>query len=398
VLVAGQIALTLVLLTAAGTAIEGFLRMMHVPLGFDPHNVLHLSVPPGHDSFASWKEQVNYLEQLREKIEQVPEVVSAGIATTAIPPHNNWSRAIELLGKPSSTEKHAALNVISPEYFNALHTPLLEGRLWNHSEVMRGSTLAVVNQTFTRRYFPNDRALGRSVRLPDLKNNPPYMLAAPGSDDWLQIIGVVADARNDSLVKPVQPAIYVPYSLGAWTGTQMVVRTRVDPLSILHQIQQELASVNPDQPIATIWTHSLEEDIEREPEWARGRFVSVLFGAFSVLALALAAVGLYSVVSYSVAQRTSEFGIRLALGAQKSDVLRIVLISAGARVSAGLAAGLALSFSLNRFVTRWIENGAHNPWMIVSASLTILAVTLLASLIPAHRTAGIDPTMALRCE
>lgn len=126
--------------------------------------------------------------------------------------------------------------------------------------------------------------------------------------------------------------------------------------------------------------------------------VSVLFGAFSVLALALAAVGRYSVVSYSVAQRTSEFGIRLALGAQKSDVLWIVLISAGARVSAGLAAGLALSFSSNRFVTRWIENGAHNSWMIVSASLTILAVTLLASLIPAHRTAGIDPTIALRCE
>lgn len=398
-LVAGQIALTLLLLTTAGTAIEGFLHLMHIPLGFDPHNVLSLSIPPAHDGpLADWQKQANYFEQLREKIAQMPEVLSAGITTMGMPPYSGWDQLMEVKGSPSSDKNYAALSFVSSEFFSALRIPLLAGRLWDRAEGMRGATLAVVNQAFAKRYFPNGDLLGTSVRLPHFRSEPPYMVAAPGSDGWLQIVGIVADARNDGLGKPVKPAIYVPYSLALWKGTQIVLRTRTEPLSVLRDIQKQLASVNSDQAVVTAWTNSLENIIQQEPESARGRLISTLFGAFAILALAMAAIGLYSVVSYSVAQRTGEFGVRLALGAQKHDVFQIVLASAATNVGLGLAIGLVLSFGLNRFVTRWVENGTRNPQMIVIASLAILLTALLACLIPARRTLSIDPMTSLRCE
>jgi predicted permease len=396
-LISGQIALTMLLLTAAGMSSEGFLRIMHSPLGFDPHNVLHISIPPpGHD-LTNWKERMNYLDRLREKIAEIPEVVSAGLATTSQPLYH-WDWKIELSGKPSLESQQASLNVISAEYFDTLHIPLLKGRLWDHSELISGSRLVVVNQAFVHRYFPNEDVLGRLVRFPDLKNNPPYMLTPSSSNNWLQIVGIVGDVRNDGFMKPSKPAIYVPYSLAVWTGTQMLIRTRVEPLSVLHHIQQELASVNPDQSVATIWSDSLEDSLKEYPEWVRGRMFSVLFAAFSLLALVLASVGLYSVVSYSVAQRTNEFGIRMALGAQKSHVLKIVLVSAGVSVGSGIVAGLVLSFSLNRIISRWMENAGYNPWVILGVCCLLLTTALLACLAPAHRALEVDPMKALRCE
>src|SRR6202007_233658 len=151
------------------------------------------------------------------------------------------------------------------------------------------------------------------------------------------------------------------------------VRSRTDPLSILHSVRQQIVSVNPDQQ-ANGNVNDLDTWIRREPEWARGRLFSILFGAFSVLALALAAVGLYSVVSYSVVQRTNEFGIRMALGAQKRHVLKIVLASASVSVGLGIISGLALSFGLNRLISRWVENSTHNPLLILGASLLIVVV------------------------
>jgi ABC-type antimicrobial peptide transport system permease subunit len=179
--------------------------------------------------------------------------------------------------------------------------------------------------------------------------------------------------------------------------TQILVRGRSNPVALLHSIRQQIVAVNPDQQ-AYGQSNDLETWIRNEPEWARARLVSVLFGAYSVLALVLAAVGLYSVVSYSVVQRTNEFGIRMALGARRTDVLKIVLASAGVSVGAGIGIGLALSLGLNRLIARWVENGASNPFLVLSVSLLLIVVAVIACLLPARRASSVDPMTALRCE
>jgi len=195
----------------------------------------------------------------------------------------------------------------------------------------------------------------------------------------------------------VAPAVYAPYTLAMAPFTQVLVRTQGEPLALLHSIKQQVASIDPDQQIAND-VRDLQGWIEHEPEYERGRLISMLFGAFAVLALTLAAVGLYSVVSYTVLQRTSELGVRVALGARRRDVLRLVGQSAGTDVGLGVAVGLALSFGLNRLIARWIESGTQDPLLILTASLVLIAVAALACLIPARRATAIDPMAALRCE
>jgi ABC-type antimicrobial peptide transport system permease subunit len=222
-------------------------------------------------------------------------------------------------------------------------------------------------------------------------------LSANGAAGWLQIIGVVGDSLNDGLDKPVAPAVYVPYTLVTVPFTQVLVRTPGDPLVMLHSIKQQIASIDADQQIDGD-VRDLEGWIQREPEYARGRLVSMLFGAFSVLALVLAAVGLYSVVSYTVLQRTSELGVRIALGARRRDVLRIAGVSAGTGVGLGIVSGLALSFGLGRMIAQWIEHGTRDPLMVLGVSALLLAVAAIACLVPARRALAINPIEALRSE
>jgi ABC-type antimicrobial peptide transport system permease subunit len=213
----------------------------------------------------------------------------------------------------------------------------------------------------------------------------------------LQIIGVVGDSLNDGLDKPVAPAVYAPYTLMTVPFTQVLVRTQGNPLAMLHSIKQQIASIDADQQIDGD-VRDLEGWIQREPEYARGRLVSMLFGAFSVLALVLAAVGLYSVVSYTVLQRTSELGVRIALGARRRDVLRIAGVSAGTGVGLGIVSGLALSFGLGRMIAQWIENGTRDPLVVLGVSALLLAVAAIACLVPARRALAINPIEALRSE
>jgi putative ABC transport system permease protein len=358
---------------------------------------MSMGIPVHENTLGAWAERAAYFTQLRERVAATPGVVSAGISSNATPPSNGWNQPFEILGKTVSEQQEVRANFVSPEYFSILHIPLVEGRLWEQSEVARGATLAVVNQTFVRRYFPGEDVLSHSVRMPRLKSQPPYLLAVTGSDAWLQIIGVVGDALDDGLDKPILPAVYVPYTATMFMGTQILVRSQGEPLAMLHSIRQAIAAVNPDQQIDSN-VLNLEGWIMRETEFANARLVSILFTAFSGLALALAGVGLYSVVSYSVVQRTGEFGIRMALGAQRADVLRIVLSSAGASVFLGLATGAVLSLGLGRLITRWVENGVHDPLTVFGVSLLVVVVAVLACLVPAMRALAVDPMTALRCE
>jgi putative ABC transport system permease protein len=397
VLIAGQIALTLLLMTAAGAAIQGFLHMMRIPIGYDPHHVMSVGIPIHDNTYKTVAERVNYYEQLRNSIAALPDVVSTGISINATPPANGWDQPFELLGRPAPEEQKARLNFVDPGYFSTLHMPLQQGRAWDQTELVHSAPLVLVNKCFAKQYYPNGDILGHSLKIPTLKDEPPYTLAAPGSDGPLQVIGVVADALDDGLDKPVRPAIFLPYSLYMWMHTQILVASRGDPQTILHSVRRQIVSVDADQQ-AEGRVDDLETWIRNEPEMARGRLVSILFGAFSVLALVLAAVGLYSVVSYSVVQRTNEFGIRMALGARRKDVWWNVLASAGVSVGSGLLAGLVLSLGLDRLISRWVENSAHDPWLILGVSCVLLAVAGLACLLPSWRASSVDPMTALRCE
>ena len=396
-LIAGQIALTLLLMTAAGAAIQGFIRMNTVPLGYEPRHAMSVVIPVRENAHTTWADRARFFTDLRDKIAATPGVLSAGISTNATPPDSGWTLPVNILGKPPSQAQEAHIEFVSAEYFTTLQIPLLRGRLWDQSEIARGATLVLVNQAFVRHYLSGGDAQGHSVRVPQFATLPPMALSANGAPGWLQIIGVVGDSLDDGLDKPVAPAVYVPYTLVMAPFTQVLVRTQGEPLAMLHSIRQQIATIDPDQQIFND-VRDLQGWIQREPEFERGRLISILFGAFAVLGLTLAAVGLYSVVSYTVLQRTSELGVRVALGARRRDVLLLVALSAGTSVGLGVAAGLVLSLSLNRLIARWIESGTRDPIVILAVSLVLIAVAALACMIPARRAIAIDPITALRCE
>jgi len=396
-LVAGQIALTLLLLTSAGAAIEGFLRLMHTSLGYDPHNTMSVGIPVHDHTYEKWEDRAQFFENIRRRIAALPDVVGAGMSSNATPPNNGSDSGMEILGKPALERQVVRANFVSPEYFTVLHIPLLGGRVWTAAETIRGARLAIVNQTLARQFWPNGDALGQQIRFPVLKNDPPYNPAAPGSDSWLQIVGVVADARNDGLRKPVKPAVYVPYALRMRVYMQILVRTRGNPLAILRAVKTAVHAVDADQQV-TGRVRSLEEWITGSQEWGQERLAATLFAIFAILALVLSSFGLYSVVSYVVAQRTNEIGIRMALGAARSHVLRVVFASTAVWVAAGAAAGVVLSLVLNRVVLEWAGVGSHSPVMMIAVIGILAASALLACVLPARRASGLDPMIALRYE
>ena len=397
-LIAGQIALTLLLLAGAGSAIEGFTRMLHAPLGYDPHNVMSAGIPLHEGSYTTWAARVAYFEQLRAQVAATPGVTMATITPNATPPNSGWYRRFEILGRSDSGAQMASLELVDPGYFSTLRIPMLAGRIWSATENRNGALVAVINRTMAERYFPGGNAIGRSLRLLDVENRPPDRIAAPGvADSWLPIIGVVADSRDDGLRRPVRPAIYLPYTLYLAMGTQILIRTRVPPLTLVHAVRQQISAVNPDQQ-AYGDMEDLETWISDEPEWQREHLVSWIFSGFAGLALLLAAIGLYSVVSYTVAQRTNEFGIRMALGASRGHVLRIVFASTVASLAGGILIGVALIFALNTVVAKWVAGNAHDPVMLIIGTLILILVAAVASALPALRASKIDPMTALRCE
>jgi predicted permease len=396
-LVAGQIALSLLLLTSAASAVNGFVRLLQANLGYDPHNTMSVGIPVHQNTHVSWEDRSNYFTQLLARVQAMPEVVAAGISTNATPPSNGWDQSFEIFGRPSGQQQKVRANFVSPEYFPVLHIPLMQGRLWDHPEVVRGATLAVINQTMARQYWPHGDAIGKLLRLPDLKAEPPFAAAAHGSDGWLQIIGVVADARDDGLRKPIKPAVFVPYTLRMAMWTQILVRTQVPPLAVLNRVRAEVKAVDADQQVFG-QTHDLEQWIRDESEYGYGRLVAALFTAFSILGLVLAAIGLFSVVSYGVAQRTNEFGIRMALGATRGHVLQLVLGSIVRSVGGGLALGLVLSLFSKDLLSKWAEGSTANPLAFAAVTILLMATSAAAAMLPARRASAVDPMDALRYE
>jgi putative ABC transport system permease protein len=391
-----QVALTLVMLTAAGAAAKGFLRLANADLGYDPQNTMSLPIPVHDGTYTTWKERSEYFERLRSTIAAMPQVVSAGISSNATPPANGGDTTLQILGGGGSEKPVARSNFVSSEYFPLLRIPVVQGRVWSPDETMRGAPVAVINQTMARQYWPNADAIGRQIRFASLRDEPPYSPAAVGAEGWLQIVGVVADARNDGLRNPIRAAFYVPYTLKMRMFTQVLVRTRVPPLSILRDVRAELVRVDREQQVMRV--RDLNGWITNLPEYAQQALVARLFGIFSVLALALSAVGLYSVVSYGVATRTNEFGIRMALGARARDVVGMVLSGTSWNVGAGVVAGVLLCLIFDKVASQWVTESSRDPLILAGVTGLLLAVAVMACVAPARRAASIDPMEALRLE
>jgi len=395
-LIAAQVALTLLLLAAAGSSMKGFAQLIHEPLGYDPHHVMAIGIPLREDSYRTWSARAAYFKQLREKVAQTPGVTTAAISTDATPPRNGWNIGFEILGNSTTNPPMGSANLISPEYFAALRIPLLFLQISTDTENYQGAHVAVINHTLAQRYFPNGDAIGHSLKLPGIEGNPATVLSPPNiAASWLEIVGIVDDARNDGLRSVARPAVYVPYTFSMGEGTEILVRSEVRPLTLQHAVREQLRAINPDQISGA---YDLETRLTYEPEWQQEHIAAWIFGVFAWLALALAAVGLHSVVSYTVAQRTNEFGVRMALGARRGDLLRILFRSALGSVGAGILAGVALSLAFSQIIAKWAPGNPRDPVILLAGTILLGLVSGLACAIPARRASRVDPVIALRCE
>jgi len=396
-LIAAQIALSLLMLATASAAIQSFLKMLHIPLGYDPHNVMSVGIPIHSKNYDNIQSRSALVEQLRDKVGATQGVRDAAISTNATPPDNGFRVPLEILGRPASEDLTVGVNLVGESYFSLLRIPLSQGRIWSYDETRNAAKVSVVNRAFARKYFPNGDAIGHSLRSSFFKPQPPQVVVADGADGWLQIIGVTEDKLDDGIGKPVLPEAFIPYTLAMGPYTQILVRSDGPPLALLHSIGLSVASIDHDQQIGG-QTRDLEHWISTQPEYADGQLISSLFGGFAALALVLAAVGLYSVVSYTVAQRTSEFGIRMALGALRGHVIGLVFRSTAVPVAAGVAGGIALTLALRQVLQHLASASPIDAWAMIVAVTVLAAVAFAASGIPARRAARIEPMEALRYE
>jgi predicted permease len=396
-LIAGQVALTMLLMAGAGSAINSFVALTHTPLGFDPDHVINFNVALPKGAKPSWQERLNSDELVRQAVEQAPGVSSAGVSASWFPPFGGFRAKIEIQSKPALTDAEAMLALVSSQIFSTLHVPLLTGRLFDQPEVMNAAHLAVVNQAFVTQYFADRDPLGQSVRSPMLKFDQPSFLFAQAPDDWLQVIGVVGDAKNDGLERPVKPAVFLPYSFVLPPDQSLFVRASGDPDTTIRSIRQRLRELSSEFIVGQRPNYTLTWWLDTQG-WGREQFIATLFALFAILALALAATGLYSVVSFVVTQRTQELGIRMALGARRGDVVQLVLASTAATLGAGIAVGLGLCVILRRIVTAWAGGSSRDPVTLFAAALVLVFVAAIACMFPAWRAASIDPARALRME
>jgi predicted permease len=396
-LLAAQIALTVLLLAGTGATVRVLIGLYRTSLGYDPHNVMIAAINLPENSHTEWADRFTFYERVRNQVADVPQVESIALASNSgIPPESGQSSVVEVPGQDTTGGRTAILQRISADYFATMRLPLLRGRVWSDSESAGTPHVALVNQTMARELWPDDSAVGRRVRMPEYTRSSSYWrLPAPGSDGWFEIIGVVGDTPNVGLHQRPAPSIYVPYTLMLSDTQYLILRTSRDPLSMTRSIREAVHTVDPNQPVNAIRT---AESALADAGWARERFVTSLLLGFAIFALILAVLGLYSVVSYSVACRFKEFGIRMALGAARGHIVNAAVQPAVLAIVAGLFAGLGLSVGLDKIVARWSIGNLNDPVVLVGVSLVLCVVAMTAVAIPANRVASIQPSDALRID
>jgi predicted permease len=394
-LVVAEIALTIILLTGASVSIRSFLALERVPLGYQPQNVVAMNINLPQGSYQTWTARNGFFERLASELRTIPGVRSATFTETAMPPYIGFNSDFEIAGRPKTERQQLRVGLIAPQYFETVGIPLLQGRLLTEAEIVHNAHLAVINEELRKRYFPSgSNPLGVRIHVPALKLSQPEIFTPPDGDQWFEVIGVAATARNRGLQEAPEPAIYVPYKMATVPGATFLLKTGMEPLSIMPAVRERVRSVAADLPVTEVWT--LEEYLSRF-ERAYPRFSMTLFSIFAAVALLLAASGLYSLISYMVAQRTHEFGIRMALGAQRRHVLQLVAGSTMALIGIGTVIGLSGSVALSRVISGFVEGwNPRDPVAYIAVAAVLAFTGVLACWFPARRATAIDPMVALR--
>jgi predicted permease len=387
-LVVFQVAISLVLLVTAGLMVRSIVRLLFVDPGFNPENVLtmRVNIPPARAGGGD--RNMVTLQQLSERISTVPGVQSAGLATT-MPFVESMSAPItvEGIGAQGAQTENVDYRTISTNYLQLMGIPLIEGEGFTAQDKQGAPYVVIVNRTMARRFWPNQSAVGKRLKGGGANSTGP----------WRTVKGVVADSGQRSLSVSINPEVYLPHLQDPTCCRRMnlVMRTNVEPASLIGSIRREIQSVNKDQPVYQVM--SMEEAIAKSI--STQRFVMTLMLIFAALALVLASVGVYGVISYSVAQCTHEFAIRIALGARPRDVLKLVVAHGMVPVSIGVSIGLAAAFALTRLAENLLFGvSATDPLTFILGALLLTLVALLACLVPARKATKVDPLVAIRCE
>jgi putative ABC transport system permease protein len=383
-LVVTQVALSTVLLVGAGLLIRSFLRLSSTITGFEPAHLLTLEMTLPPSKYAERSQLIGFYEAVLREVESLPSIQTAALSTAlpAYPTHQTPARFEGQPVLPLGKRPIVNLQQFSPDYAKTLGIPLLEGRLFTEHDEAEAAPVAMVNRTAARRFWPGERAIGKRVWVGNLPH--PF-----------EITGVLADVKNSGLAEPPEAEVFLPLPQLPWTLLYLSARTSADPQAISASVRRAIAKVDREQPLTRVFTgEELLESANAQP-----RFTTLLISVFSAAAFVIAAVGIYGVIAYSVAQRTTELSLRIAIGAAKTDVFRLVIGDGLRLVAWGILLGLAVSFAATRVMASLLyETSARDPLIFAASAGLFTAVSLLASYLPARRAAIIDPVHALRAE
>jgi putative ABC transport system permease protein len=385
--VVAEIALAVVLLVGAGLMLRSFEALQRVNPGFDARNVLTMRVQLPPARYQDDGQRTRFFNDLTARVSAIPGVRSAGVVSFLPLAGLGAVTDFTIEGEPPAPpgqEHTTAVTVCDNGYFRAMNVPLRRGRLFTEREMRERSNVVVVSEAFVRQYFANGDPLGKRVTI-----------AMTDPDVPTTIVGVVGDTKAVDLVAPPRPTAYWPHPQLAYSGMTLTVRTDTDPLAFVGAVQREIASIDKDQPVS---------DVRTMTQWVarslgEARFSSTLLALFAGLALLLAAIGIYSVMSYAVSQRTSEIGIRVALGADQRDIVALI-VGNGIRLAAvGLAIGVGLAAVLSRTITALLyRTTGTDPLAFATAIAVLGGVAMTASYLPARRASRVAPSEALRAQ
>ena len=387
-LVVAEVALSLMLLVGASLMIRTFLAIQDVQLGFRADRLLTMRVPLSEQRYPDPQRRTAFFQELLDRISAIPGVKAVGL-NTSVHPMWNWGLPVEVPGS-TQDERPVVVHQINPDYTRALGIALIEGRLFAEVEVSHRQHLAIVNQTFARTRLDGRNPLGRTVRIPRLKQAP-FAL----EDDSFQVVGVVKDTLNRGLTDQVMPEIYLPFTLSG-LANRVVMLTQADPAGVTRAVLSQVYGIDRNQPVTDVRTI---EAVLNDGIYAGPRFNLALFSVFAGLGLTLAILGVYGVMSNSVAQQTHDIGIRMAIGATPRHIAGMIVKHGSRLLLGGIALGLAGGFLTARLLSHQVWNvSPFDPISFSVVSLVLLAAGLLTCVWPARRAARIDPMVALRYE
>ncbi len=387
-LVVAEVALSLMLLIGAGLLLRSFVRLLDVNLGFQPANVLTARVSLPDAAYPEDEDVAAFQQEVLRRLESLPGVHSAGLVTPLPLSGAQIAVGITIEGKPEPPPgegPYARFRSVGGDYFRTLGIPLLRGRAFTSADTQAAPRVAVINQTLARLNWPGEDPLGKRVAIGDPAEGAP----------WRTVVGLVPDVKYRSLEHEPEPEMYVPGAQSPMDWIYFVVRTEGDPVSLAPALRQQIASLDPNLPVFAVGT--LEQLVTRSV--GQRRFTMLLLGSFAALALLLAVVGIYGVMSYAVSRRTHEIGIRVALGAQRDDILKLVGGQGMALALLGVGLGLAGAFAVTRFLSSLLFGiTPTDPLTFAGVAFVLAAVALLACYLPARRATRVDPMVALRYE